>query len=61
MPPTPTPPRRPWYQFSIGTMLWLMLTTALAVYGFIEHQKRVRAEDELRTGGLVIDWTQNLK
>jgi hypothetical protein len=43
------PSRRRWYQFGLGTMLWLMLTTALAVYGFNEHRKRVQAEDELRS------------
>jgi hypothetical protein len=39
-----TPSRRRWYQFSLWTMFWLILTAALATYGINEHRLRVRAE-----------------
>jgi hypothetical protein len=40
-----TPPtHRRWFQFSLGTMLWLILTAALAIYGVSEHWRRIRAE-----------------
>jgi hypothetical protein len=40
-------PRRRWYQFSIRTMLWLMLLMALLAYGAKEHSHRVSLEAEL--------------
>ena len=39
--PMPTPPRRRWHQFSLGTLIWLTLVIALAVYGFHEHHLRM--------------------
>jgi type VI protein secretion system component VasK len=40
----PTSSRRRWFQFSLSSLLWLMLTVAFAIYGFSEHQQRVRTD-----------------
>jgi len=42
------PPTRRWFQFSLGTMLWLALVIALIVYGVNEHRLRMQAETEAR-------------
>jgi hypothetical protein len=43
MPPAPKHTRR-WFQYSLGTFLWLMLTAALLVFGLNERYKRAEAE-----------------
>jgi hypothetical protein len=39
----PTTPRR-WYQFSIASLLWVMLVVALAVAGMRERSQRMALE-----------------
>ena len=33
-------PRRRWFQFSMASLLWLMLTVALAIVALREHRQR---------------------
>jgi hypothetical protein len=40
----PTPPSRRWFQFSMASLLWLMLVAALATWRYVEHVARRRAE-----------------
>jgi hypothetical protein len=34
-------------QFGLGSLFWLMVVVALAIYGIGEHRQRRRAEQEL--------------
>lgn len=43
--PDSSPRRR--FQFSIASLLWLMLVLAFAAYGFREHRLRIEAEEQL--------------
>jgi hypothetical protein len=43
----PTPSRRRWFQFSLASLLWLILTVALALLYVKEHRHRLSVEREL--------------
>lgn len=44
---TAATPSRRWFQFSIGSLLWLMTVAATASFGLREHRERVRLEEIL--------------
>jgi hypothetical protein len=35
-------------QFGVGTILWLMVVVALAVFAFNERKERIRVEENLK-------------
>jgi len=37
-------PRRQWLQFSVGTLLWLMVVVALIVFALVERRKRIELD-----------------
>src|SRR5579863_6016710 len=39
--------RRRWYQFSLGTIFWLILLAGLSALAIREHRETARLEDEL--------------
>ena len=43
------PTRRRWFQFSLGTMLWIVLVLALATAWWNEFTLRLRAESRAAT------------
>jgi cell division protein FtsB len=44
---TPTPPRRRWFQFSLSSLLWLMVVLAIAAFGVRERRERRQLEAEV--------------
>jgi hypothetical protein len=39
--------RRPWYQFSLATMIWLSLVLVLATYAATEHWRRLKSDADV--------------
>ena len=52
-------PRRRWFQFSLASLLWLMLVIAVSVLGFRERQQRLILDAEVASLKAEVEWGSN--